>query len=449
MATATSSRDTTARALWYVGPGVVELRQAPLPPLAPGEARVRTRFSGISRGTERLVLQGSVGRSEWERMRCPMQEGAFPFPVKYGYCAVGVVEDGPAEPQGPPRLLPAPPPGRAPGAGGPPGRRSPTGSRSAAPPWPPTWRPPSTRCGTAAPAPATASWWLAPGWSGSLSVCPRPPRLPGAAVTVVDVDTGRRPLAEALGAGFASPVRRPRRTPTWCSTPAPAPPVSTAAIACAGLEATVVEMSWYGDRPVEVGLGGAFHSRRLRLVSSQVGQVSPGRRPRWDYRRRMARRLAPPGPARPRPAGGRGDRLRGRPARAAAHPGTRRARSCPSHPLSQRLRGARVLKVRRARECSDTKGWDAEKAWMRSGLALRGRTSAIRATVSMAIGSSCRARRGFDDSAMTISDDIDGARVEQAMPEHRGGTSAEAGASHARYRAGPLYHVRGGRTSSL
>ncbi len=30
-------------------------------------------------------------------MRCPMQEGAFPFPVKYGYCATGVVEDGPAE----------------------------------------------------------------------------------------------------------------------------------------------------------------------------------------------------------------------------------------------------------------------------------------------------------------------------------------------------------------
>ena len=63
------------------------------------------------------------------------------------------------------------------------------------------------------------------------------------------------------------------------------------AIACAGLEATIVEMSWYGDRPVEVQLGGAFHSRRLRLVSSQVGQVSPGRRPRWNYGRRMAAAL--------------------------------------------------------------------------------------------------------------------------------------------------------------
>ena len=28
-------------------------------------------------------------------------------------------------------------------------------------------------------------------------------------------------------------------------------------------------------------LGGAFHSRRLRLISSQVGQVAPSHRPRW------------------------------------------------------------------------------------------------------------------------------------------------------------------------
>src|SRR6516164_3047180 len=86
-----------ARSLWYAGRGVVELRAAPLPRLAPGQALVRTLFSGISRGTERLVCHGEVGETEWERMRGPHQEGAFPFPVKYGYCATGVVEGGPAE----------------------------------------------------------------------------------------------------------------------------------------------------------------------------------------------------------------------------------------------------------------------------------------------------------------------------------------------------------------
>ena len=119
---------------------------------------------------------------------------------------------------------------------------------------------------------------------------PSPHACQDAAVTVVDVDTGRRPLAEALGAGFATPEAAPQEADVVFHASATAAGLNTA-IACAGMEATIVEMSWYGDKPVEVGLGGAFHSRRLRLVSSQVGQVSPGRRPRWDYGRRMAAAL--------------------------------------------------------------------------------------------------------------------------------------------------------------
>jgi hypothetical protein len=39
-------------------------------------------------------------------------------------------------------------------------------------------------------------------------------------------------------------------------------------------------------------LGAAFHSRRLRLVASQVGRVAPSHRPRWSNRRRLAAALA-------------------------------------------------------------------------------------------------------------------------------------------------------------
>jgi ribosomal protein S30 len=38
-------------------------------------------------------------------------------------------------------------------------------------------------------------------------------------------------------------------------------------------------------------LGEAFHSRRLTLRSSQVGQIPPTRRPRWTYRRRLEKAL--------------------------------------------------------------------------------------------------------------------------------------------------------------
>ena len=52
-----------------------------------------------------------------------------------------------------------------------------------------------------------------------------------------------------------------------------------------------MEMSWFGDRAVSLPLGGAFHSRRLTIKSSQVGQIAPVQRPRWDTRRRMAQAL--------------------------------------------------------------------------------------------------------------------------------------------------------------
>jgi len=58
------------------------------------------------------------------------------------------------------------------------------------------------------------------------------------------------------------------------------------ALHAAGFEGTIVEVSWFGDRATPVPLGGAFHSQRLKLISSQVGQIATSRRPRWDYARR-------------------------------------------------------------------------------------------------------------------------------------------------------------------
>ena len=85
----------TARALWSVDAGRCEIRTETLPPRMADQALVRALASGISRGTERLVLMGRVPDSQRDAMRCPFQAGDFPFPVKYGYSAVGVVEDGP------------------------------------------------------------------------------------------------------------------------------------------------------------------------------------------------------------------------------------------------------------------------------------------------------------------------------------------------------------------
>jgi hypothetical protein len=53
-------------------------------------------------------------------------------------------------------------------------------------------------------------------------------------------------------------------------------------------EGTVVELSWYGDRMVSVALGGAFHSGRLRIQSTQVGTIAPARRSRRSHADRLA-----------------------------------------------------------------------------------------------------------------------------------------------------------------
>src|SRR5690349_12668850 len=79
-------------ASWVVGEGRIELRDEALAEPAPGEVRVRTLFSGVSRGTERLVLEGRVPPELADRMRAPFQSGDFPWPVKYGYANVGEIE---------------------------------------------------------------------------------------------------------------------------------------------------------------------------------------------------------------------------------------------------------------------------------------------------------------------------------------------------------------------
>jgi threonine dehydrogenase-like Zn-dependent dehydrogenase len=273
-----------ARALWYARTGVIELRAAPLPRPKPGEALVRTQFSGISRGTERLVFNGAVGESEWERMRGPNQEGAFPFPVKYGYCATGVVEEGPAE------LL-----GRTVFCLHPHQDHFVVAAAALVPV--PEAVPPQRATLTANMETALNALWDGGAGPGDrivvvgagvvgLLVSALAARLPGAQVTTVDVEASRRGIVESLGARFASPAEAPADADLLFHASATPAGLATA-INCAGFESTIVEMSWYGDKPVQADLGGAFHSRRLRLVSSQVGHVATSRRPRWSYRRRV------------------------------------------------------------------------------------------------------------------------------------------------------------------
>jgi hypothetical protein len=281
-------RRALARALWYVAPGRVDLWEESVAPLAPGEARVRTAFSGVSRGTERLVLSGRVPASEHARMRAPAQQGAFPFPVKYGYAAVGTVEDGPEDLAGRMvfALVPhadvftAPVAALVPVPSGLPPRRAVLAANMETA---------LNGVWDGAVGPGDRVAVVGAGLVGCL-VASLVARIAGTEVTLVDTVPERATVAAALGCRFAAPEDCPGDCDVVFHASASAPGLATA-IAAAGTEATVVEISWYGEGTVATPLGGAFHSQRLKLVASQVGSVAPSRRPRWSHRRRLEKAL--------------------------------------------------------------------------------------------------------------------------------------------------------------
>jgi 2-desacetyl-2-hydroxyethyl bacteriochlorophyllide A dehydrogenase len=283
--TSTPSAPTSARAFWITERERGEIRSEELPRLRDDDVLVSARFSGISRGTERLVFTDNVPESERERMRAPFQAGDFPFPVKYGYVSVGRVLRGVRSlvgrdvfclyPHQTAYVVPA----------------------TAVVPLPD--HVPAARAVLAANM-ETAINGL---WDAQVQVGDRvviigagvvgclvaylAARVPGTAVTLVDIDARKAKVADAMGARFAYAHAAPRDADVVVHASG-APDGLSTALELAGQEARVVEMSWYGKNQVTLPLGQAFHAKRLTIRSSQVGSIPPSHRARWTHARRLA-----------------------------------------------------------------------------------------------------------------------------------------------------------------
>jgi NADPH:quinone reductase-like Zn-dependent oxidoreductase len=274
-----------AQAFWLRRPGAGEIRPATLPEPGPADVLVRTRFSAVSRGTETLVFQGHVPPSQYATMRAPFQEGDFPGPVKYGYLNVGVVEDGPAALLG--RTVFCLYPHQS-------AYVVPAAAVVAVPDGVPPRR--AVLAGTVETA-VNALWDAAPlvgdritvVGAGMVGCCVAAvlARFPGVGVQMVDADPDRARVARALGVEFALPADAAGGRDLVVHASATAAGLQRSLDLLAP-EGTVVELSWYGDQPVNVSLGGTFHSGRLTVRSSQVGSVSPARRASRSHADRLA-----------------------------------------------------------------------------------------------------------------------------------------------------------------
>ncbi len=272
-------------AFWTLGPGLGGFRNQTLPAPVPGEVLVEAMHEGISRGTETLVFGGRVPPEEFERMRAPFQEGKFPGPVKYGYLSVGRVIAGEASllgrvvfslyPHQTYYVVPAA--SVVPVPDGVPARRA-------------------VLAGIVETA-VNALWDAAPligdriavvgGGAVGCCLARLTSGILGTQVELYDVVPERAEVAARLGVAF----RLPQEAEPGCDVVFHTSATSAGLQTALGLladEGRVHELSWYGDAPVEVRLGGRFHSGRLGIVSSQVGLVSPARRSRRSPHERLA-----------------------------------------------------------------------------------------------------------------------------------------------------------------
>ena len=286
------------RTLYFTAPREVELREESLPILGADEVLVETACSAISAGTEMLVYQGRFPRDVETDPVIASLRGGFNYPLAYGYACAGIVRE--------------------------------IGTRVDS-----SWRDqpvfsfqPHTSHFIITP----DSLFLIPESLSMESAC----FLPNMETAINLVQDGAPIFGErvlVLGQGIiglltasllkefpldilvaadcyalrcdSSPVdRQLSLDPHAAGFREEAkgllhlgadltfelsgnPTALNDAIALTAFSGRIVVGSWYGDKQVEVNLGGTFHRSRIKLISSQVSTIAPELEGRWDKARRF------------------------------------------------------------------------------------------------------------------------------------------------------------------
>jgi len=285
-------------AVWFGGPQRVEIRQEPTAPVGPDDVRVRALVSGVSAGSELLVYRGSAPPELQPDL--PTVRGDFGFPIKFAYASVGrVIEVGSRvaalavddlvfvhHPHQTEYVVLADFPIRLPE-----GLPADVGVFTA------NLETAVTVVLDAHPRLGEAVLVTGQGIVGLL-ITMLLRRAGATPIVTADLHERRRAASAATGADHALHADvdlaetvlelTDGRGVDVAIEVSGSPAALQACIDAAAFAGTVVVASWYGTHDVSLSLGGRFHRRRLRVVSSQVSTLDPALAPRWDRARRTA-----------------------------------------------------------------------------------------------------------------------------------------------------------------
>ncbi len=238
------------------------------------ELVVKTLFSGISYGTEKLVYSGKVPKSQKNLMKCPYQEGDFGNDIKYGYINIGKVIDGDKSYLGSNIFSLYPHQDFY---------KIPSNEALIVP-----TKIPLTRCllipnlETA----INAVWDTLPSAGDRILVIGAGivglltayiiNKLPGINLFIIDKDSSKSKIAKKLGIKFLDTIPKnfDARFIYECTGDHR---VLNSLKDNINVNSTICILSWYGNKKSEIALGENFFSKRARLIMSQVSKISPAR----------------------------------------------------------------------------------------------------------------------------------------------------------------------------
>ena len=270
------------KSLWHLNESISSIFEKEVTKQEASTLTIKSSYSLISTGTERLVARGEVPKSLYQAMRVAYMEGDFTFPLKYGYSLVGeVISEG--EWKGKSVHL-----------------MHPHQNIVWANPLDVTIIPttiPSKRATLASNVEtAVNALWdskvtvgdkvlvVGFGMIGAL-VARLLSLMPAVEVVVLEKDVYRQQLAEKMGFSLLTTASADFDISFHTSASSEG---LQRAIEAVGKEGTIVELSWYGTKKSTLSLGGDFHYQRKRIISSQVGQIPTDKNHRWTYQRRKA-----------------------------------------------------------------------------------------------------------------------------------------------------------------